>query len=313
MPQPLFKYIGNKYRSAERIVQAFPRQYKTYYEPFFGSGAVMGRLKPKKSVACDICNPLIELWKLVQSDPQSLVDSYSANWEAYRVNRLEAYNAAKDRFNMRQNPHDFLFISRACYGGVIRFRKDGFLSTPIGPHKIIDPTSFVKRLNDWRFIVQNTVFVNADYSEVVAEAGEEDLIYCDPPYVDSQKILYGAQGFSLVAMYDHLRDAKARGAFVALSIDGMKQSGEKKISVLPPQDLFEVETYLNLGGSMLKRFWRGGGDVVDEHVKDRLLLTRDVGLQQPDFFEAPRVSAATGRQPDGQRKPHLRGQYGACQ
>ena len=58
--------------------------------------------------------------------------------------------------------------------------------------------------------------------------------------------------------------------------DGIKKSGDRVISVLPPDELFEVESYLNLGGSMLKRFWRGGSDVIDEHVKDRLLLSSNV-------------------------------------
>lgn len=292
MTQPLFKYIGNKYRSAERIILTFPDKYGVYYEPFFGTGAVLGRLQPKRSVASDTCKPLIDLWRLVQSNPESLVESYTANWRAYRVNRQLAYDEAKDRFNERPNPHDFLFVSRACYGGVIRFRKDGYLSTPLGAHNIIDPTSFQKRLTVWKKVVKNTVFVHGDYSEIVADAGENDIVYCDPPYVDSQKILYGAHSFNVAEMYSHLRSAKSRGAFVALSIDGVKQSGDKIISIIPPRDLFEVESYLSLGGSMLKRFWRGGSDVIDEHVKDRLLLSHNLVIQEPSFFEARQGSLA---------------------
>ena len=292
MPQPLFKYIGNKYRSAERIVNSFPTEYGIYYEPFFGSGAVLGQLRPQRSIACDVCKPLIDLWRLVQTHPQSLVDSYTANWTAYQKNRQQAYDVAKDRFNNRNNPHDFLFVSRACYGGVIRFRKDGYLSTPLGPHNIISPSSFAVRLDCWRKAVKNTIFLHSDYAEVVSEAGENDIVYCDPPYVDCQKILYGAQNFDVAEMYGHLRRAKAKGAFVALSIDGVKRSGDKVISVLPPRDLFEVESYLSLGGSMLKRFWRGGGDVIDEHVKDRLLLSHDLGVVVPNLFEARQGSVA---------------------
>jgi DNA adenine methylase len=295
MPQPLFKYIGNKYRSAERIVKTFPEGYGTYFEPFFGSGAVLGRLAPVRSVATDVCAPLIDLWKLVQSDPRSLLESYTRNWEAYQNDRQHAYDVAKERFNERQNPHDFLFISRACYGGVIRFRKDGYLSTPIGPHTIINPSSFAKRLSVWNVLTKNTRFETADFSDVVSEAGENDIVYCDPPYIDTQKILYGAQAFDVGRMYGALREAKKRGAFVALSIDGVKRSGDKIISVVPPSDLFEVETYLSLGGSMLKRFWREGGDVVDEHVKDRLLLSCDLSRQREVVLESQLGFAAIAR------------------
>ena len=293
MTQPLFKYIGNKYRSAARIVNTFPKSIGTYFEPFLGSGAVLGELRPKRSVVCDTCAPLIDLWKLAKTHPQVLIDSYSLNWVAYNEDRQSAYDRSKDRFNANPNPHDFLFISRACYGGVIRFRKDGYLSTPLGPHKIIDPKSFTKRIMEWQEIVQNTDFICGDFSEITQMAGANDVVYCDPPYVDTQKIIYGAQDFNIGRMYADLAKAKGRGAFVALSIDGVKRSGDKIISILPPADLFEVESYLSLGGSMLKRFWRGGGDVVDEHIKDRLLLSHDLGAEE-DLLSARQVLRATG-------------------
>lgn len=293
MTQPLFKYIGNKYRSAARIVSTFPKKYKTYFEPFLGSGAVLGELRPRRAVVCDSCEPLIALWQLAKTDPQSLVDSYSLNWNAYCEDRQAAYDRAKDRFNAKPNAHDFLFISRACYGGVIRFRRDGYLSTPLGPHKIIPPKAFARRVSEWQNIIKNTEFICGDFSEITQMAGADDIVYCDPPYVDTQKIIYGAQDFNIKRMYSDLLETKNRGAFVALSIDGVKRSGDKIISILPPTELFEVESYLSLGGSMLKRFWRGGGDVVDEHIKDRLLLSHDLGLEE-DLFSAPPKLKATG-------------------
>lgn len=283
LTQPLFKYIGNKYRSAGRIVDRFPKSYRFYFEPFFGSGAVLGELRPKRSIVSDTCAPLISLWQLAKCNPASLISSYTSNWEAYTENRQSAYDRAKDRFNEKPNAHDFLFISRACYGGVIRFRRDGYLSTPLGPHKIIHPNKFARRLKDWNRIIANTDFVCADFAEITSMAESDDIIYCDPPYVDTQKIIYGAQDFSLDRMYRELEKSKEKGAFIALSIDGIKRSGNKAVRILPPSDLFAVECYLTLGGSMLKRFSRGGSDVTDEHIKDRLLLSDDF-LLQDDLF-----------------------------
>ena len=282
--QPLFKYIGSKHRSANRIIATFPANFDTYYEPFFGSGAVLGHLRPPRSIVCDICKPLIDLWKLVQLNPQSLVGSYQQNWEAYQIDRQTAYEQSKTRFNEKHNPHDFLFISRACYGGLIRFTKEGFFSTPLGPHQIISPTSFAKRLYGWRAVVANTRFIHGDFSEIICCAKENDIVYCDPPYIDSQKIIYGAQEFDFQRLYKSLYEVKKRGAFIALSVDGVKKSGARTISVFPPKDLFEVETYINLGGSMLKRFWRGGQNVLDEHVRDRLLLSVKIDREQADLF-----------------------------
>jgi len=271
------KYIGNKTRYAEHICAQFPRDYKTYFEPFLGSGAVLGCLAPRRAVACDIIEPLIEMWLLVQKRPQELIDSYSENYWIFQRDRLETYETVKERFNKSPNPHDFLFISRTCYGGVIRFRRDGYLSTPIGPHRPISPSEFASRVKVWQQAVRNTEFLLADYADILKHAGERDVVYCDPPYIDSQKIIYGAQDFILKRLFKDLEESKDRGAFVALSIDGIKKSGNRKISVVPPEGLFEYESYVALGGSMLKRFWRDGLDVNDEHVKDRLLLSHQIG------------------------------------
>ncbi len=274
---PLIKYIGSKTRFAEHICSQFPSDYKTYFEPFLGSGAVLGCLAPRSAIACDVVQPLIDLWRLVQKKPKELVDSYAESYQKFQKDRLGTYEAVKARFNLDPNPHDFLFISRSCYGGVIRFRRDGYLSTPIGPHKPIPPSAFAERATAWKHAVRNTEFVSGDYSDVVKLAGDGDLLYCDPPYVDSQKIIYGAQDFTLNRLFKDLVAAKFRGAFVALSIDGIKKSGERKINIVPPKGLFELEGYVALGGSMLKRFWRYGLDVGDEHVKDRLLLSSQGG------------------------------------
>jgi len=92
-------------------------------------------------------------------------------------------------------------------------------------------------------------------------------------YVDTQKILYCAQDFSLARLYESIANCKRRGVFVALSIDGTKRSGEKDCDVAPPPGLFEREVFVNCGRSMLKRFQMGGRTLEKEVVMDRLLLT----------------------------------------
>jgi DNA adenine methylase len=107
-----------------------------------------------------------------------------------------------------------------------------------------------------------------------AKAG--DLIYCDPPYVDTQAIIYGAQEFSLSDLLAVIARCKSRGVYVALSIDGTKRSGEKNCRVRIPEHLFETEAFVNCGRSMLRRFQMAGQTLEKEVVSDRLLLTYPV-------------------------------------
>ncbi len=269
----LLKWVGNKQRVAHRIVSHFPADYATYYEPFVGSGAVLGTLAPLRAVASDVLRPLVEIWLMLSEEPERLLTSYRLRWQRFRVDQQTTYDETKASFNREPNGPDLLFLSRSCYGGVVRFRKDGYMSTPIGVHAPIAPESMAKRIAVWHERTAGTQFRCCDFEETMEQAGPGDIVYCDPPYSDTQRILYGAQEFSLARLFQAVRQAKDRGALVALSIDGMKKSGNRVCSVCLPEGLFERVVLLDCGRSMLRRFQLGGRTLESEVVADRLALT----------------------------------------
>jgi DNA adenine methylase len=271
----LLKWIGNKYRMAEQIASYFPSESGTFYDVFLGSGALLATVNPTQGVGSDAFGPLIEIWVTLRDDPETLKGWYRTRWEhAMGGEKVKRYEEIKASYNTSRNAADFLFLSRSCYGGVVRFRKsDGYMSTPCGPHTPISPESFNSRVDEWHPRVQATDFRHADYSDVMSEACEGDVVYCDPPYSHSQAILYGAQEFTLEHLLEVISDCKSRGVFVALSIDGSKRSGNTICDLPIPEDLFEREVFINVGRSMLKRFQSNGKTLESEVVADRLLLT----------------------------------------
>lgn len=271
----LLKWVGNKQKFASKITHSFPTNYGKFYEPFLGSGAIMATLSPNIGIGSDIYKPLIDIWQKLKEDPQGLID-----WYAIRRNRLdtedkiEVYEDIKKRFNENNNGADFLYLSRSCYGGIIRFRKsDGYMSTPCGSHVPIPVETFKKRVYEWRNRMKNVEFIHSDYKDIFSVAQKGDLIYCDPPYSHSQSILYGAQDFKLEELFECIRIAKEKGVYIALSIDGNKKSGDYICNLPIPPNLFEEELYISLGSSMLKRFQMEGKTLENEKVADRLLLT----------------------------------------
>jgi len=272
-PQQLLKWIGNKQRFAQSITSFFPHRYNRYFEPFLGSGAVLGAMAPDRGYASDTLKPLISLWNLVKKDPGSLSAHYEENWHLHAANPREHYVYVLKRFNSQPNPLDFLYLTRACYGGVVRFTKSGLMSTPVGPHRPIPPVAFNARLELWRDRVKNTTFTNASFEELLSKAGEGDIVYCDPPYVDSQAIIYGAQSFSFLKLLEEIEKAKYRGAKVALSIDGFKKSKKREISLPITDELFERRVLITGGSSMLRRLQKKGEIMVGEDVHEQLLLT----------------------------------------
>lgn len=271
----LLKWIGNKQRFADEIISYFPESFGTYFEPFLGSGAVLGTLAPERAVASDAFAPLMEIWVTLHSDPDLLVTWYTERWErAMSGDKVAVYEDVKASYNQGPNGADFIFLSRACYGGVVRFRqRDGYMSTPCGPHRPMPSEKFATRVKEWSTRTSGANFFCADFEGMIDKALPGDLVYCDPPYTDTQRILYGAQAFSLKRLFAAIQRCKELGVYVVLSIDGTKKSGNRLCDIPIPDGLFEREVFVNVGRSMLRRFQMQGQSLEAEVVTDRLLLT----------------------------------------
>ena len=168
----LLKWIGNKQKQADAIIRHFPRQFGTYFEPFLGSGGVLGVLAPERAVASDVFSPLMEIWQLLHDDNARLKEHYAERYALLeKIGKERCYERILASYNARPNGPDLLFLCRACYGGVVRFRKnDGYMSTPVGIHDPISPESFAHRVDLWHSRTQGTSFIHADFAEAMSRA-----------------------------------------------------------------------------------------------------------------------------------------------
>ena len=271
----LLKWVGNKQKFAHEIAGYFPTSFAVYHEPFLGSGAVMATLRPARAFGSDVFAPLVEIWQTLACNPDIVKHWYAERyWHCLEQGHVRGYEQIKAAYNAAPNGADFLFLTRSCYGGVVRFRKkDGFMSTPCGAHAPMKPEAFARRVDLWSERMAGASFACEDYREAMARAEPGDLVYCDPPYSHSQTILYGAQAFRLAELFEQIDACRRRGVFVAMSIDGSKKSGAHDCTVDVPQGLFDREVRVNLGRSMLRRFQMQGQTLESETVTDRLLLT----------------------------------------
>jgi DNA adenine methylase len=271
----LLKWIGNKQRVAHEIASYFPPDFGAYFEPFVGSGGVLATLAPERGFASDTFEPLIEIWRTLHRDRETLKKWYADRWHAMmQGEKLTVYERIKASYNARPNGADLLFLCRSCYGGVVRFRQaDGYMSTPCGVHRPISPESFGKRVEEWYRRTGRTEFHVLDFADAMERTRPGDVVYCDPPYTHSQAILYGSQSFRLEHLLNVIAECKRRGVYVALSIDGTKRSGDLICNVPIPVGLFEREILIDCGRSMLRRFQMTGRTLEGEVVADRLMLT----------------------------------------
>ena len=74
MFEPAIKWSGSKRSQAEKILEFFPKEIDTYYEPFCGGCSVLRRLldsdiKVKNYVCSDLNQDLINLWIEIKNHP----------------------------------------------------------------------------------------------------------------------------------------------------------------------------------------------------------------------------------------------------
>lgn len=100
---------------------------------------------------------------------------------------------------------------------LVRFNKRGELNVSYGKRKSVP--LHLKHLRAFSAALQDAELVQADFREVMRQAGPGDIVYCDPPYI-STFTSYTSRGFSLQDQVDlaaEARAAAARGATVVVS------------------------------------------------------------------------------------------------
>jgi DNA adenine methylase len=72
-PRPFLKWAGGKSKLIKQYIPYFPKNFKTYYEPFLGGGAVFFHLQPENAVITDINLELINVYRCVRDNLAELI------------------------------------------------------------------------------------------------------------------------------------------------------------------------------------------------------------------------------------------------
>ena len=133
--QPCIKWSGSKRSQARKILEYFPREIETYYEPFCGGASVFRALvdsdiKVKKFVLSDSNPDLMNLWKRIKEIPAMVANTYGTYWDELCIKntvpkKREFYNSVREEYNKTFNPCLFMFLMRTCYNGMPIFNKQG--------------------------------------------------------------------------------------------------------------------------------------------------------------------------------------------
>lgn len=162
-----------------------------WIEPFTGSGVVGFNVRPERALFADANPHIINFYNAIK---EGYVTASKAKAFLEQEGRLlaqkgaEHYYEVRERFNRAGDPFDFLFLSRACFNGIVRFNKKGRYNVPFGHKPARFAPAYITKITNQIKYVESTIqqydwkFVCSDFREVIKQSTSKDVLYCDPPY-----------------------------------------------------------------------------------------------------------------------------------
>lgn len=217
MPKPFLKWAGGKRRVVEEIASSLPKsieksgKIKKYFEPFLGGGAVFFYLMNHYDIGevylSDINKDLILTYRVVQKDPEALIDLLKLMSDDYlpcsEELRKEYYYKIRDEFNKEHDEFNYskysdkhilraskmIFLNKTCFNGLFRVNKKCHFNVPMGKYKnplICDKENILNVSK----VLQDVVIKNEDYKYSENIMDENSFVYLDPPFRPLNKTSY---------------------------------------------------------------------------------------------------------------------------
>ena len=270
--KPILKWAGGKTQLLEHLLPKIPKEYNRYIEPFFGGGALFFALKPKNSIIADSNPELINLYRVIAKDVNSL------------INELKNLKNEKDFFyDMRRKEFSELseieaaartiFLNKTAFNGLYRVNKKGQFNVPFGYYKnpkILDEDQLLAASK----LLKKTKILLGDFKDVLCEnAKKGDFIFLDPPYLPVSKYsdfkrytkeqFYEKDQISLANLVNKL---SKKGCHILLT-----NSNHPLIHELYKD--FNIDIYKTKRNINSKSTNRKGEDIIVSNFKKRIIFT----------------------------------------
>lgn len=261
--KPIVKWVGGKRKLAPFLSKTIIDICKDsssdnwYFEPFLGGAAValnVASLKKdkKKIFLSDICKDLINTYATTINNPKKVI----AFLEMFFTIGTDEFTYYK--FRNKEKPEGevqraarFLYLNKLCFNGLYRENKQGKFNVPYGGEKFIFNKETFQKIKENIYSFSKTfkrcLFGAGDFEEAVGMAKEGDVLYADPPYLNTFSS-YNSKPFSI---QDQERLAKA---LFKASYRGVKvlvtNSDSQKIKEIYKDwlNIFSVSEYFSVSG-----------------------------------------------------------------
>lgn len=271
--EPVIKWSGSK-RSVAQELSRYIGNQERYIEPFLGGGAMLPFRQISKALASDIIPELVNLWHQIKNNPEKVADEYKIRWDRLQKEGHSVFYEIRDSFNMTKNEFDFLFLTRTCVNGLIRYNNNGEFNNSMHKNRPgINPKGFKDIILKWSYFIKDVEFRTCDYRETLADASKNDFIFLDPPY-GGTKDRYTRTPFDLEHFYSELDRLNSVGAKWILTFDGV--AGTREYDYQLPNEVFKYKTEIKTGNSPFTKVMKTTIDAVYESVYFNFDPTREL-------------------------------------
>lgn len=219
--KPILKWAGGKQWLAAAASLLAPKNFSgRYYEPFLGGAAFFLALQPGKATLADKNQELIETYKAVSRDHESVISllrTYPYEESFYYKIRNSAPRS------MSEKAARLIFLNRTCWNGLYRVNRSGKFNVPFGRLSnptICDPGRICSAAGP---LARATLRAD-DFGAILRTAREGDFVYLDPPYITGHRYngfhRYNGKLFSWhdqERLAQHAAKLSERGVYVLVS------------------------------------------------------------------------------------------------
>lgn len=188
-----------------------PDRFDTYYEPFFGAGALYFAIRPTRAVISDVNAQLMASYQTIRNasdDVASRLHALPRDRDSYYRIRGEHPSDPVDRAVR------FVYLTTLAFNGIYRVNRRGDFNVPYGGREY--PTlGSPGSLTAYAEALSTADIRAADFEQVLAGAGASDFVYLDPPYT----VTHSNNGFTRYNETLFSRNDQERLASVATDLD----------------------------------------------------------------------------------------------